>query len=102
MQQNTNLQLEFLHSQLETQEHSFNIISQELYNNIGQLLSSTKLLLSIAVMELEKIPDTLKTAEHTISKAIQDLRSLSKSISKEWVDNFNLVEQLQTEKDRIN
>jgi signal transduction histidine kinase len=93
---------ELLQSQLETQEYSFNQISQELHDNIGQLLSSTKLLLGITAMEMKNPPDTLKTAEQTVAKAIVDVRSLSKSLNKEWLHQFNLVENLQAEKDRIN
>ena len=93
---------ELLQSQLETQEYSFNQISQELHDNIGQLLSSTKLLLNIGTRELPTVPDAIKTAEETISKAIQDLRSLSKSLNKEWLQEFNLIENLQAERDRIN
>ena len=95
-------QQQLLQSQLETQEYSFHQISQELHDNIGQLLSSTKLLLGIATMEMQTVPDTLKTAEQTVGKAIQDLRSLSKSLNKEWLHQFNLVENLEAEKDRIN
>jgi signal transduction histidine kinase len=93
---------QLLQSQLETQEYSFNQISQELHDNIGQLLSSTKLLLGIASMEMETVPDTIKTAEQTVAKAIVDLRSLSKSLNKEWLHQFNLVENLEAEKERIN
>ena len=93
---------QLLQSQLETQEYSFNQISQELHDNIGQLLSSTKLLLGIASMEMETVPDTIKTAEQTVGKAIVDLRSLSKSLNKEWLHQFNLIENLEAEKERIN
>ena len=93
---------ELLQSQLETQEHSFNQISQELHDNIGQLLSSTKLLLGIAGMEMQTLPDTFKTAEQTLAKAIIDLRLLSKSLNSEWLHGFNLMENLQAEKHRIN
>lgn len=93
---------ELLQSQLETQEYSFNQISQELHDNIGQLLSSTKLLLNIGTMELQNVPDAITTAEQTVSKAIQDLRSLSKSLNKEWLHQFNLIENLEAEKERIN
>ena len=93
---------QLLKSQLETQEYSFQQISQELHDNIGQLLSSTKLLLGITAMEMQNPPDTLMTAEQTIAKAILDLRSLSKSLNKEWFHQFNLVENLQAEKERIN
>lgn len=93
---------ELLQSQLETQEHSFNQISLELHDNIGQLLSSTKLLLGIASMELQTPPDPLKTAEQTLAKAIIDLRALSKSLNSEWLHRFNLIENLEAEKERIN
>jgi signal transduction histidine kinase len=73
-----------------------------LHDNIGQLLSTTKLLLGMAVMELKNVPDTLKTAEQTVAKAIQDLRLLSKSLDKEWLHQFNLIEYLEAEKERIN
>jgi len=93
---------ELLQTQIETQEYSFSQISRELHDNIGQLLSTTKLLLGMAVMELKNVPDTLKTAEQTVAKAIQDLRLLSKSLDKEWLHQFNLIEYLEAEKERIN
>lgn len=96
------LQQQLLQSQLETQEYSLCKISRELHDNIGQLLSSTKMLLGLAEMELDKVPDTLKTAEHTLGQAIQDVRVLSKSINKEWLHDFNLIENLHAEKQRIN
>ena len=102
MQRNKIFKEELLLAQLETQEYSFNQISQELHDNIGQLLSSTKLLLNIATMKMENVPDTIKTAEQTVGKAIQDLRSLSKSLDKEWLHQFNLIENLEAEKNRIN
>lgn len=102
MQAKKKFRQEFLQSQLETQEYSFNQISRELHDNIGQLLGSTKLLLGIAAMELKEVPDTFKTAEQTVGKAIQDLRSLSKSLNKEWLHQFDLIQMLEAEKERIN
>jgi signal transduction histidine kinase len=93
---------EILKTQLETQEETFQQIGEELHDNIGQLLSSTKMLLGITERSLPSVPDTLKTAEEMLGKAIQDLRSLSKALSKEWLHQFNLVENLQIEIDRIN
>lgn len=93
---------EILQTQLETQGYSFNRISQELHDNIGQLLSTTKLLLGMAAMELQNVPDTLRTAEQTVGKAIQDLRLLSRSLDKEWLHQFNLIENLEAEKEGIN
>lgn len=95
-------QKQLMQSQIEVQEYTSAALSQELHDNIGQLLSSTKLLLGIASMEMETVPDTIKTAEQTVGKAIVDLRSLSKSLNKEWLHQFNLIENLEAEKERIN
>ena len=93
---------ELLLSQLETQEYSFNQISVELHDNIGQLLITTKLLLGMAAMELQQPPDTLKTAEQTLAKAIIDLRLLSKSLNNGWFHHFSFLDHLEAEKERIN
>lgn len=99
MQQQYNEAL--LQSQLETHEATLNQISEEIHDNIGQLLSSTKMLLGITERNLNSIPDTLRTAEETLGKAIQDLRALSKSLNKEWLRQFNLADNLKTEVERI-
>jgi signal transduction histidine kinase len=93
---------QLMQSQIEMQEYMSATLSEELHDNVGQLLSSAKLLLSIGSKELENIPEPIKTADQTITKALQELRSLSRSLSKEWLQEFNLVENLQAEKDRIN
>ena len=99
MQQEYNEAL--LQSQLETHEATLNQISEEIHDNIGQLLSSTKMLLGITERSLHNIPDTLRTAEETLGKAIQDLRALSKSLNKEWLRQFNLTDNLKTEVERL-
>jgi len=91
-----------LQSQLETHEATLHQISEEIHDNIGQLLSSTKMLLGITERNLDTIPDTLRTAEQTLGKAIQDLRSLSKSLNKEWLHQFNITDNLKMEVERIN
>lgn len=95
-------QREILKTQLETQETTFHQISEELHDNIGQLLSSTVMLLGITQRSLKEVPDTLRTAEQTLAKAIQDLRMLSKSLNKEWLHQFNVLENLVAEAERIN
>jgi len=91
-----------LQSQIETQEETISQLGKELHDNVGQLLSSTKMLLGITERAMEQPPETLLTAEETISKAITELRSLSKSLSKEWLQQFNLIENLQAEIIRLN
>ena len=91
-----------LQSQIEVQEATLSTLSKELHDNIGQLLSTAKMLLGITEINLGNAPDTLVTANATVGKAINELRSLSKSLSKEWLEQFDLIENLTTEVNRIN
>ena len=98
----SSIQQELLKTQLETQEATFRQISEELHDNVGQLLSSTKILLVITERSLAEVPQSLGTAITTLSTAIQDLRDLSKALNNEWLQRFNLVDNLMLEAERIN
>ncbi|NSL86826.1 sensor histidine kinase [Chitinophaga solisilvae] len=89
-------------SQIEMQEEAFAHLGQELHDDIGQLLSSTKLLINVTQRSLPEAPDTLHTAEETVSTAIHRLRALSKSFSRQWLDQFSLIDNLNSEVERIN
>ncbi|HVI44752.1 MAG TPA: ATP-binding protein [Chitinophaga sp.] len=89
-------------SRIEMQEDTLAHLGQELHDDVGQLLSSTKLLVNVTQRNLPEVPDTLKIAEETLSTAIQHLRALSRSSSRQWLDQFSLVENLRGEVERIN
>jgi signal transduction histidine kinase len=93
---------QLLQSQLETQEETLNQLSIEIHDNVGQLLNSTKLLIGITQRSLAESPDTLTMADETLAKAIQELRSLSKALNKEWLQQFDFIENLEAEINRIN
>ncbi|MFV0604953.1 MAG: sensor histidine kinase [Niabella sp.] len=93
---------QLLRSQIEVQEQTFQQIGKELHDNVGQLLSTSRMLIGITERNLETPPDTLLTANATIGKAITELRALSKSLDKEWLEQFNFIQNLTTEIDRIN
>jgi signal transduction histidine kinase len=93
---------QLMRAQLETQEATMSMLSKELHDNIGQLLNSTKLLIGVTQRGLKEVPDTLLTANETLGRAIQELRSLSKSLDKEWLEQFDFIENLEAEIPRIN
>jgi signal transduction histidine kinase len=93
---------QLLQSQLETQEETLNQLSIEIHDNVGQLLNSTKLLIGVTQRSLSESPDTLRMADETLGKAIQELRSLSKSLNREWLQQFNFIENLEGEINRVN
>jgi signal transduction histidine kinase len=93
---------QLLQAQIEIQESTYRHIAKELHDNVGQLLSTTKMLIGITELKLDQVPDTMLTANATLSKAIQELRMLSRSLDKEWLERFNFLENLHSEVERIN
>jgi len=96
------LEKQLMQSQIEVQEDTFMTLGKELHDNIGQLLSSSKMLLGVTMRNTHNSPDTLNTAYETLSTAIIELRSLSRSLDSQWLRQFNLIENLKTEVIRHN
>ncbi len=93
---------QLLRSKLETQEETLNQLSNEIHDNVGQLLNSTKLLIGITQRALPEPSETLNMADDSLGKAIAEVRALSKSLNKEWLQQFNFIENLEAEINRIN
>ncbi len=94
-------QLTMVKTQLETQEATLELLGKELHDNVGQLLNSTKMLIGVATRGMPQVPETLLLAEDTLSKAINEIRTLSKTLSSEWLAQFDFAVNLQTEAERI-
>lgn len=74
----------------------------DLYGNIGQILSSTKMLIGLTEKGLAEPPGTLLKAHELLGKAISDLRLLCRPHSANRLDRFRFIETLEAEIDRIN
>lgn len=102
-QMKLNFDSELLRTQIEIQEETFNHISQEIHDNISQVLSFVKLNLAFT----DGLTDTEKQHKITesrdlVSQVITDLRHLSKSMSFDYIEQMGLVKLLTAEVDRIN
>ena len=93
---------QLLTTRMEMQEQTLQLFGQEVHDNIGQLLSTTKMFMRLAEQALPEMPPPLKNADETLSKAIRELRAISKSFNSEWLNQFDVQENLQLETDRIN
>jgi len=94
-QEKNQMQTQFHHAllqtQLEIQEQTLKTISEEIHDNIGQILSLAKL-------NLNTFPDNLDTEVQTkvndtkqlVSKAINDLRDLSRSMHGDKINELGL------------
>lgn len=94
---------EALHSQLEIQENTLKTISQELHDNIGQLLSVVKLSLSTLPIEMEhKAFPLVAHSQKVLNKAIIDLSNITKSLYTERISELGLAESVRFELLAIN
>ena len=69
-------QREVLQAGLELQEQTFQTISQEIHDNVGQILSLAKLNLNILAMDNGEL-EQVRVIKNLISNAIDELRNLS-------------------------
>jgi two-component system, NarL family, sensor kinase len=95
-------QQNILTAQLEIKEQTLKNISQEVHDNIGQVLSLAKLNLATADINhpdamLQKIEDS-KTL---VAKAIQDLRDLSKSMNTDYIADMGFARAVEYEMEMI-
>ena len=87
-----------LKSQIEIQEQTLQHISREIHDNIGQVLSLVSLNLN-TITTFDK--DKLKFTNGLVTKAIDDLRGLSKSLNPDRVQMIGITESIKTELDQL-
>jgi len=91
-----------LQTQLEIQEQTLKNISQEIHDNIGQVLSLAKLNLgTMDIEEPEKLQQKIDDSRTLVGKAIQDLRDLSKSLDADQIKARGLNRAIEYELEMI-
>ena len=92
-----------LQSQLEIQEQTLQNISQEIHDNIGQVLSLAKLNIgTIDIYQPEKAQVKIHDSYELMGKAIQDLRNLARSMNSSYVMEMGLLRAIEYEVEMIN
>jgi signal transduction histidine kinase len=94
---------EIAKSQMEIQEQSLKNIGWELHDNVGQILSTAKMQMSILQ---QKLPGEHKQAiaeiGDLIGDSLQEIRLLSKTLNHEVVRNIGLIKSVGFELERFN
>lgn len=88
------LEKTYLTSQMEIQEQTLQYIGMELHDNLGQILSSIKIKLSM-VMDQEGDPQALAEVQDLISTSINEVRALSRTLNKDHFQSFGLIEAIE-------
>jgi signal transduction histidine kinase len=93
---------ELYETQQEIQEQTLKNISQEIHDNIGQGLSLAKLNINtMDAYDAVGLQDKISASKHLITKAIQDLRALSKSLNTDYVTDLGLLRSVEYELEMI-
>lgn len=88
----TNFEKELLKTQLEIQEQTFQYISQEIHDNIGQFISLAKLRLNtLDFGNIFFVKEQIADSTDLLTKALEDLRDLSRSLSSELIRSNGLA-----------
>lgn len=88
-------------NQQKIQEQTLNHVSQELHDNVGQLLSLVKVQLNLASEKDGLENQLLLDARENISRAMMDLRDMAKGMSSERIRVLGLLGSVEQEADRI-
>ena len=91
-----------LQAQLEIQEQTFNNISQEIHDNVGQILSLAKVQINIMNESETMSKEMLNEVKENVGKAMTDLRDIARSLSSERIRNLSIHASLANEAERIN
>jgi two-component system, NarL family, sensor kinase len=95
-------QEQLLKTQLEIQEQTLKIISQEIHDNIGQALTLAKLNLNTMLPVSDNaLEQKILNSKELVSKAITDLRDLSHSLDTDYVQEMGLQRAIEYELERI-
>ncbi len=90
-------------SRVEIQEQTLKNIAWELHDNVGQLLSVINIQLNIL---LHKAPESceqqLVETKELVSKTVQEVRSLSKTLNIDVIKQNGLVDSIKVEIERFN
>jgi len=93
-----------LEARLEEQEYSMNKISEEIHDNIGQVLGLAQMnMYSIAgLARNEKEENLIKGTNSAIGKVISDLQNISHTLNGDYIKRLGLLNVLRKESDYIN
>ncbi len=91
---------ELLRSVLEMQEHTFQSVSREIHDNVGQLLSLAKLNLNILSLE-QSANEGLLAIKDLVAKAIIELRNLGTVYHADAIIDAGLIAAIRYQVDQL-
>lgn len=89
---------QLLQTMLEVQEKAMNQISQEIHDNIGQVLAGVQMnLISLSAGMVTDRDSMVRDTKNQVSQALKDLRNLSRVLNSKYINKIGLEESLRKE-----
>jgi signal transduction histidine kinase len=96
------IQQELLKSKMEMQEQILKKVSQEIHDNIGQLLSLILLNINMIIWsKFRNLKEKVFDTKQITCKAIEDLRGLTKSLNTDYILEIGLEQSVGQELERL-
>jgi len=93
---------EIFKSRIEIQEQILKNVSWELHDNIGQLLSTAVMQINIMGTTIDpETSDSLNDVRKLVGDSLQEIRSLSKTLNHEVIENIGLRQSIEGELHRF-
>ncbi len=90
-------------SQIEIRESALKNIAWELHDNVGQLLSLARMQLNILQPNLkDENADKVREIGNLVGDSVNEIRSLSKTLNPEVINNMGLRQAIENDIDRFN
>lgn len=90
-----------LSAQLETQEQTFENISQELHDNIGQQITALNFQLENQKLKQPESKEALDKISNTLGTIARQIQSLSHSLNPNWLQQQGLIAAMAQEIERL-
>ncbi len=97
-----NFEKAMLESQLEIQEQLFRSISNDIHDNVGQMLSLVKVQLNIMEQSQQPNPVLMRDISENVSQVMQELRDIAQSMNDQKMLDNGLPEAVNKLLQRIN
>ncbi len=89
-------------SQIEIRESALKNIAWELHDNVGQLLALARLKLGMLQPKSVNNADEISEINDIVGVSLEEIRTLSKILNEDVINDMGLVEAIQLEIDRFN
>jgi signal transduction histidine kinase len=93
--ENEHFQKELVNSQQKIQEQILQQISQELHDNVNQVLGVVAIVIGTIQYQFDEKKQELENAQNLLYKAISDLRDLSRSLNTDFINEIGLEDALR-------